>query len=129
MAVTPVEVVGKSLQLAGVGDFDGYLELMHDEIVFEFPFAPPNRPQRVEGKANLREYLIQYTGRIEFVKLLEFIIHETTNPEVIVLEMSAEGRIKATGEPYAMGYIAVVTVRDERILHYRDYWNPLKALA
>jgi len=129
MAATPTEVVGKSLLLAGAGDFDSYVDLMHDEIVFEFPFAPPDRPKRVEGKAELRDYLGRYPGRIEFVKLLEMTVHETTNPEVIVLEMRAEGRIKATGAPYEMGYIAVVTVRDERILHYRDYWNPLMAVA
>ena len=129
MAATPTEVVGASLLLAGAGDFDGYVDLMHDEIVFEFPFAPPGRPKRVEGKADLRDYLGRYPGRVEFVRLLEMIVHQTVDPEVVVLEMSIEGRLKETGEPYEMAYISVVTVRDGRILRYRDYWNPLTAVT
>jgi ketosteroid isomerase-like protein len=129
MAATPTEVVGASLLLAGAGDYDGYVDLLHDEIVFEFPFAPPGRPKRVEGKADLRDYLGRYPGRIEFVRLLKMVVHETVDPEVVVLEMSIEGRLKTTGEPYQMGYISVVTVRDGRILRYRDYWNPLTAVG
>ncbi len=129
MPATPTEILSRSLLLAGAGDHDAYLELMHDEVVFEFPFAPPGRPTRVEGKAELRSYLGRYPGRIEFVRLREMTVHETTDAEVIVLEMRAEGRLKATGEPHGMGYISVVTVRDERILRYRDYWNPLQAVG
>jgi ketosteroid isomerase-like protein len=42
--------------------------------------------------------------------------------------MTAAGTIKDTGGPYEMSYVVVLTVRDGRIAHYRDYWNPLKAL-
>ena len=50
------------------------------------------------------------------------------NPDVAVFEMTAAGTIKDTGGPYEMSYVVVLTVRDGRIAHYRDYWNPLKAL-
>jgi ketosteroid isomerase-like protein len=35
----------------------------------------------------------------------------------------------ATGAPYNQLYISVVTLRDGRIAHYRDYWNPLVVLT
>ena len=129
MGATPTEVVTSSLQLAAAGDFDAYVDLCTEDVVFEFPFAPPGRPRRVEGRENLAAYLGAFPGRIEFVALTEFTVHETTDPEVIVVEMRAEGRIRATGEPYEMGYISVVTVRAGRIVRYRDYWNPLMAMA
>jgi ketosteroid isomerase-like protein len=129
MTTTPADVVGESLLLASTGDFDAYLELFHDEIVFEFPFAPPGRPHRVEGKSALREYLDRYPGRIEFVRLRELVVHETTDPEVVVFEMGIDGRHKETGEPYEMGYVSVVTVHEGKILRYRDYWNPLAAVS
>jgi ketosteroid isomerase-like protein len=34
-----------------------------------------------------------------------------------------------TGVAYDQTYISVVTLRDGRIARYKDYWNPLVALA
>jgi ketosteroid isomerase-like protein len=42
--------------------------------------------------------------------------------------MTATGKIKDTGEPYDQSYVVVLTAREGRIIRYRDYWNPLKAL-
>ena len=55
-------------------------------------------------------------------------IHQTTDPETIVVEMRGVGRLVETDAPFDMTYIAVVTVRDGRITSYRDYWNPLAVL-
>jgi ketosteroid isomerase-like protein len=52
-------------------------------------------------------------------------VHETADPAVIVTEFTASGVVVATGRPYQLRYIAVLTIRDGRIMHYRDYWNPL----
>jgi ketosteroid isomerase-like protein len=51
-------------------------------------------------------------------------IHQTTDPETIVVEMRGVGRLVETDAPFDMTYIAVVTVRDGHITSYRDYWNP-----
>uniref|UniRef100_UPI0034DF6C0B nuclear transport factor 2 family protein n=1 Tax=Streptomyces flavofungini TaxID=68200 RepID=UPI0034DF6C0B len=55
-------------------------------------------------------------------------VHRTQNPDTVIVEMRSEGRSVATGRPFEMSYVAVVTVRQGRITHYRDYWNPLTAL-
>ena len=125
---TPAEVFGRSLLLFGAGDLAGYVDLCAEDVTFEFPFAPPGRPRAVTGRADLTAYLGAYPGRIEFVAMRELTFHETLDPEVVVVEMRAEGRVKATGEPYEMAYISVVTVRGGLIVRYRDYWNPLAAL-
>ncbi|MFE7120830.1 nuclear transport factor 2 family protein, partial [Streptomyces sp. NPDC057654] len=49
------------------------------------------------------------------------------DPEVIIVEMRAEGRVVATGRPYEMTYVVVATVKNGLITRYRDYWNPLAA--
>ncbi|MGD0700500.1 MAG: hypothetical protein ABSA02_11515 [Trebonia sp.] len=54
--------------------------------------------------------------------------HQTLDPDVAVIEMTATGKLKDTGEPYDQSYVVVLTARDGRITRYRDYWNPLKAL-
>lgn len=129
MAVpSPVEVFHRALHAIGSGDVQAWLDLCTDDVVFEFPFAPAERPSRVEGKQTLDGYLRAVPSRVQFDGLANLETHQTVNPDVAVIEMTARGRIKDTGAPYEMSYVVVLTVRDGRIAHYRDYSNPLKAL-
>jgi ketosteroid isomerase-like protein len=47
----------------------------------------------------------------------------------VIFEFSCSGEGVATGAPYNQLYVSVVTLRDGRIAHYRDYWNPLVVLT
>jgi ketosteroid isomerase-like protein len=128
-AASPIEAFQQALSAVQTGDVRAWLDLCSDDVVFEFPFAPPGRPSRVEGKQALGEYLAAVPSRIQFDQLSNLETHQTVNPDVAIVEMTATGRVKDTGEPYEMSYVVVLTVRDGRIAHYRDYWNPLKALS
>lgn len=52
-------------------------------------------------------------------------MHETADPEVIILEYEARGVVGATGSPFRQTVVAVFRVRDGLILSYRDYLDPL----
>jgi uncharacterized protein len=55
---TAVDVFSKLGQVGvGTNDIGALIDLCADDVVFEFPFAPPGRPTRVEGKPALGEYL------------------------------------------------------------------------
>jgi hypothetical protein len=41
------------------------------------------------------------------------------------LEYASEGKVTATGRPYRNRYISVVTIRNRKIVHWRDYLDPL----
>lgn len=125
---TAVDVFNKLAQQGvGTGDTEAMVDLCADDVVFEFPFAPPGRPTRVEGKPALSDYLQSISGRrhIEGVRDLE--IHETVKPDVAIIEMTLTGTVTATGAPYEQSYVSVLTVRDGLIARYRDYWNPLRS--
>jgi len=55
------------------------------------------------------------------------VMHQSVDPEVVIVEFEASGTVVATGAPYRMRYIAVITVRNNEIQRYRDYWSPLAA--
>jgi ketosteroid isomerase-like protein len=44
---------------------------------------------------------------------------------VVVLEYGSEGHVVATGAPYANRYVSVLTIVDRKIIHWRDYLDPL----
>jgi ketosteroid isomerase-like protein len=125
---TAVEIFRKLAQ-AGVGanDNGATLDLCADDVVFEFPFAPPGHPARVEGKPELGAYLKRISGRRRLQGVSNLEIHETVNPDVAIVEMTMTGTVTATGAPYEQSYVGVLTVRDGLIVRYRDYWNPLQA--
>ncbi|GAB2783414.1 nuclear transport factor 2 family protein [Streptomyces daliensis] len=122
---TPEQVFRRSLELLLAKDISGWLGLWAEDGVVEFPFAPPGAPRRLDGKEAVRAYMADYPDHIDLADIPWVEIHTTGDPEVAVAEWRGVGRVVATGEPYDMTYIVVLTVRDGLFTHYRDYWNPL----
>jgi hypothetical protein len=51
------------------------------------------------------------------------------NPNVAVLEVEGRGKAVQTGRPYVQQHITLLTFRDGRISHWKDYWNPMNVLT
>ncbi|ARX83382.1 phenazine biosynthesis protein PhzA/PhzB [Streptomyces alboflavus] len=124
-APTPSELFRDGIQLLLTDDVARWVELFAEDAVAEFPFAPEGYPRRVEGRAALGEYLRGLGSHIEYQAFPYMDIHETADPETIVVEFAAKGRVVATDGPFEMTYIAVITAKDGRFTRYRDYWNPM----
>ncbi|GAA2819699.1 hypothetical protein GCM10019017_77310 [Streptomyces showdoensis] len=127
---SPEELFRHGLRLLLAEDIAGWVDLWADDGVMEFPFAPPGRPGRLEGRAAVGDYMRPYPEHIALHDFPEsdLRVHRTDDPRTIVVEMRGVGRLVRTGAPFDMTYVAVVTVEEGRITSYRDYWNPLTAL-
>ncbi|MFH7339913.1 nuclear transport factor 2 family protein [Streptomyces sp. KHY 26] len=126
---SPAELYRHSLRLLLDKDIPAWVALWAEDGLMEFPFAPDGRPRRLEGKEAVAAYMRPYPDHIDLHDFPDLRIHQTTDPETIVVEMRGVGRVVGTGAPYDMTYVAVVTVRDGRITSYRDYWNPLAVIG
>jgi uncharacterized protein len=62
---------------------------------------------------------------IRYRGLGNVVIHETADPEVVIVENELKGEFTATGEPFALRFVMVMTIRDGLIVHTRDYSNPV----
>jgi ketosteroid isomerase-like protein len=122
--MTPADLYRHSLQLLLEKDMDGWVNLCDEHVIIEFPYAPEGFPARLEGRAAVADYMRGYPDHIDLRGVPSLEIHQTTDEDTIVAEWRGAGRIVATGSPYEMSYVAVVTVSKGRITHYRDYWNP-----
>ena len=103
------------------------LGLFADDAIFEFPYAPDGLPKRLEGTAALAAHLERLGPLITFGPMELGKVYAVG--ETVIFEFSCSGEGVATGAPYNQLYISVVILRDERIAHYRDYWNPLVVLT
>ncbi|WP_134655219.1 nuclear transport factor 2 family protein [Streptomyces sp. H23] len=124
---SPADLYRHSLRLLLDKDIPAWVALWAEDGLMEFPFAPEGRPRRLEGREAVAAYMRHYPDHIGLHDFPDLRIHETTDPQTIVVEMRGVGRLVESGAPFDMTYIAVVTVRDGRITSYRDYWNPLAA--
>ncbi|MEO0439916.1 MAG: nuclear transport factor 2 family protein [Pseudomonadota bacterium] len=109
-------------------DAETFLDMVANDIVMEFPYAPPSGVSRVEGKEALAEYLPGAASLITIESMSEPVVHRAQDSGIAILEFTCTGHGTETGIAYDQTYISVVTVTDGYITHYRDYWNPLIAL-
>jgi uncharacterized protein len=110
-------------------DAETFFEMVAPDGVVEFVFAPPGMSRRLEGKEALAKHLSRVGGRINFDRMSEPVIHETSDPEVLIIEFEGFGRGVATGEPYEQRYISVIRTRGGHIVHIKEYWDPLAVLS
>lgn len=124
----PREAFERFRDMLLAGGSAGLESLLADDCVVEAPFAPPGAPRRIEGRdafaasaASRRQAL---AGRIRFTAVRDVVVHETTDPEVAVVEYKVEGVRVADGLRAAAPFAVVVRVREGRIVLWREYQDP-----
>ncbi|WP_410648924.1 nuclear transport factor 2 family protein [Amycolatopsis sp. cmx-4-54] len=105
------------------GDGPEFSSLFATDGVVRYPFAPPGKPAELRGREAIREYYRageSSKGLLDMADV-EVVVHQTDDPEVVMAEFSHHGWSHATKAPYEFRALAVVRVRDGRIVSYDDY--------
>jgi hypothetical protein len=90
------------------------------------PFASGLAPERLETtREEIRQRFAAGAASRRYTGLRDVRVHETADPDVIVLEYSLDGTRIADGEPFTMSFVMVLTFRDGLIAHSRDYTDPI----
>ncbi len=100
------------------------------DAVHEFPFAHPGMRTRLAGRDEIVNWIAArwQDGPLRYARYRTLAIHDTGDPDTIVVEQEALGASAVTGE-FALPNVMVITVRDGQIAHLRDYVNVLAAAA
>ncbi|SMO81781.1 nuclear transport factor 2 family protein [Paracoccus laeviglucosivorans] len=110
-------------------DAAGLLDMMTDDVSFEFPFALPDGLTVIEGKAALADYLPKVGAlfTIEAMVLDRAIL--SADGRHAVLEFTGKAHANKDGARYDQTYVSVIDIEGGLISRYRDYWNPLVVLS
>jgi ketosteroid isomerase-like protein len=108
-------------------DGDGIVDLLHADVVQEFPFPlaagegkTGSRRQRGEGlRASLRTSL-RTTEKIQFNN----VVWRTTDDGAAVFEAEGECEL-GNGRPYRNRYIFIFEVSEGKISRWWEYLNPV----
>jgi uncharacterized protein (TIGR02246 family) len=125
-SATPNEVLARRRQLILNGDADGFADLFTPDAVIEVPFSgPPGQPVRLEGREVIREFSRQMLAsqmRLEDFEVAE--LHQTSDPEVVIVEMRTKGTVTTTGQRFTATSIQVLRIREGQIALFRDFADP-----
>jgi ketosteroid isomerase-like protein len=108
-------------------DGDHYFDMIADDAVFEFRYHFPGWPLKVRGRDNLVALYSGYGKSIELQAGDGIVVHPSRDGRVVVVEYEVHGRILSNGNSYDNRLIAVVTIENRKIVHWRDYMDSLAA--
>ncbi|MEE6259192.1 nuclear transport factor 2 family protein [Plantactinospora sonchi] len=121
--IAPRDVFAEMRQRWLANDVTFEPDQLADEAVLEMPMAAPGRPTRVQGRAQILDFT--RAGRaalpIRFDDCRNVIVHQTTDPEVIVVEYELVATVPATGVTASAPFVGVLRARGGKLLHWREY--------
>ncbi len=127
---TPREIFERARQCVLEYDADGFADLFAPDGVMEFPFggAAVGLPESLEGSEQIRRHLSAALGASRrsgrrIVGYDAVVVHETTDPEVVIVEFDLQGEVVRTGQTYPLPYVQMFRVRDGAIVSMRDYFS------
>src|ERR1700761_1381984 len=98
--------------VAGLVDGAHFFDLLAEDVVFEYVITVPGYPRRVEGRAAVTELYRPYGGALVLYRCFDLSVYHDPAQGAVVLEYASEGKVVATGAPYANRYASVLRLRD-----------------
>ena len=97
-----------------------------DRVIIEMPFAAGLTPERLENtREEVRQRFAAGAAARRYTAVRDARVHETADPDVLVIEYAIDGTRVADGRQFTMRFVMVLTFRDGLIVHSRDYTDPV----
>jgi ketosteroid isomerase-like protein len=102
--------------------------LMHDDIVFEFPYASSlGSQERVVGKTAAEVYAKTLFARLGKLRFSNLKITATSDPKVFFSEYETE-LPTASGGTYKQIYVNKLRFKDGKTVYMREFWDPKRII-
>lgn len=124
MSASPREVFARLLAGVTGRRWSELPELYAPDCVVTHPLQPP-RPEPLVGREALRAHFAAAVSLPFELAAENVVVHETTDPEVVVGEFDYRVRMTDTDERAVVHNIFVLRVRDGLIVESRDYTDHL----
>jgi ketosteroid isomerase-like protein len=115
---------------AMTSDADAVAELFTPDGVIEAPLLAADRlfPRRMQGREEIRRELAAYyrlpasSSRTVNPQASKYVLHDTTDPEVFIVEIDAVFDGPEPNTNTSMSLVQIFRVRDGKIAMLRDYF-------
>jgi ketosteroid isomerase-like protein len=111
--------------LSGLVDGEDFFDTLAEDAVFEYVISVPGYPRRVVGREAVAELYREYGASMVLHSSDELAVHRDREASVVVLEYAVHGRAVNTGHTYNNHFVSVITIKDRKVTHWRDYLDPV----
>jgi ketosteroid isomerase-like protein len=110
------------------GEVDGvhFWDAVAENAVFEFRYNFPGFTNKIEGRKAYMDWFGGYTNVLHGADHLR--VHKSTQPSVIILEYEVHGTVPQTGKAYDNRFCSIITIKNRKIVHWRDYMDSLAVM-
>lgn len=122
-STSPRDVIQRLINGISAGRWQDLDQLYAEDAVVEYPFALPSSPARLDGRSAIGRYFAAVARLPLELKAHHVVLHETSDPEVVIVEWDYDGLITTTGHSFQVSNIQVSRIRDSLIVSSRDYHN------
>jgi ketosteroid isomerase-like protein len=113
--------------LKGEVDGEHFWDAVSEDAVFEFLYNFPGFPNKIEGRKAYMDWFGGYSNVLNSADNLR--VYKSASPEdVIILEYEVHGSVPSTGKVYDNRFCSIVTIKDRKIIHWRDYMDSLAVM-
>ena len=120
MSATPADVYRRLLDGIAAQSWDDLAPLYAEDAQVSMPFRMPE-PVVLRGREEIAKHFAGSAAVPLRFDARNVVVHQTTDPEVIVAEFDYEGRVTTTGHTFRFSNVQFVRVRDGLIAETRDY--------
>jgi ketosteroid isomerase-like protein len=115
--------------LAGLVDGDHYFDTIAADAVFEFRYRFPDYPTEVVGREALMALYSGYGAGMTLHGAGALVVNISQTPGVVILEYEVRGAAVRSGKAYENRFVSIVTIKDRKIVGWRDYMDSLAAMS
>ena len=112
--------------LTGEVDGEHFWDAVAKDAVFEFLYNFRGFTNKIEGRAAYMDWFGGYSNILHSADQLR--VHKTMEPGVVILEYEVHGIAPSTGKPYDNRFCSVITIKNRKIVHWRDYMDSLAVM-
>jgi hypothetical protein len=106
-------------------NIDRWLELWDEDGVQEMPYSPQGFPKYLKGKAAIQQQYSSLPQNFHSMHFVDHVFHETSDPAVFIVEYKGIIDVKLTNTAYNNVYCGIFTVRDRRLIYFKEYFDPI----
>ncbi|MGA9875541.1 MAG: nuclear transport factor 2 family protein [Solirubrobacteraceae bacterium] len=111
--------------LRGLVDGDDYFDMLADDVIFEYVISVPGYPRRLQGRQSIIDLYSGYDDYMSVHSADNLRSYRDPEASVVVLEYEVHGETVQTGRPYDNRFVSIITIKNQKVTHWRDYLDPI----
>ena len=115
------------LDVLAAGAFERWPELVHEDVVFRFPYAPPDMQSELRGAPEARAALLAMKSD-KSLSWKDVKTWETSEPGMVVATLRAEAEL-VNGQGYRNDYVMLARFVEGKLIEHVEYFNPIPVQA